>query len=316
MDARRREFLADHVDHAADCFDLSTQSGAMMAISSGVLRGPAARCTYVATVPCDENLTIEPTASYRVELDMFVDELAELDLHFEHLERDCTRAPALTGLWIDGAILAAWNALADTEDRLAILAGRCVFAGQVTANDRARMQRIVHAMTAIAGAPERRVSELAAALERYESRLAPSRLRIDGEGLVLVGWGNEIVVGVASSAGVETIGPQLRTYVRSGYGGRLRLVLVDATIERKHRPHWREPLVELEVGHRRWLTNEAVLPQPVLDVLEHARPTAIVATDDQITTSFAGWLADRARLGAALDFLRTLGSTTDGAPYR
>ena len=57
MDARRREFLADYVDPDEDRFDVPRYGDAMTAVSSGVLRGPAARCTYFTSVPCDESCT-------------------------------------------------------------------------------------------------------------------------------------------------------------------------------------------------------------------------------------------------------------------
>jgi hypothetical protein len=178
------------------------------------------------------------------------------------------------------------------------------------------MQDIVALMTAVAGAPERRIAELAVALERFERLQVPARLRIDGEGLVLARAGIELAVGVARDAGVESAGPQLRTYVRSDYRGTARLAIVDAAADRKHRPRSRGPLVELEAGRRRWSSTEAVLPQPVLDALEHAQPTAVVVAEDQIVTSFAGWVVDPARLGAAVELVRTLASDRGDAPYR
>lgn len=316
MDARKREFLADHIDPDADSFDLSTLGNEMIAISSGVLRGPAARCGYFTAVRCDEYSRLEPDARYRVELDMFVDELATLDLRFEHLERDRRRAPQLSALWLDDEVLSAWKAIAGAGDHLAIDAGRCRFAGQIAADDRPRMASIVRMMTAIAGVPERRAGELATALERFERMSAPARLRVDGEGFALPGSGDDIVVGVACAASIDSAASRLRTCVRARHSGGFRLVIADAAVERKHRPRWPDPQVEVCIGHARWLTSKAELPQPVRDVLARAQPTVLVFVEDQIVMSFAGWVAEASRLGAAVDFLRAFPGTGDGAPYR
>jgi hypothetical protein len=47
-----------------------------------------------------------------------------------------------------------------------------------------------------------------------------------------------------------------------------------------------------------------------------AQLTVLIFVEDQIVMSFAGWVADASRLGAAVDFLRAFPSTGDGAPYR
>jgi hypothetical protein len=315
MDARRRAFLADHVDPDEDRFDVSGSGDAMTAISRGVLRGAAARCTYFTSVPCDEYLRLAPDARYHLELDMFVDELAGLELRFDHLERDRHRAPELSGLWIDDQILTAWRPLAAAGDHLVIQGGRCRFKGEITASHPARMSWIVRMMTAIAAVPERRAGELATVLAQFDLVSAPTRLRIDGEGFALAQSGSEIIVGVSYAPGIDSAGAQLRTYLRANHSGGFQLAIADATLDRKHRPRWRSEL-EIEIGNARWLASETALPQPVRDLLAEARPNVLVATEDQIIASFAGWLTDASRLGAVLAFLRAFSSAGDGGPYR
>jgi hypothetical protein len=316
MDARKREFLTEHIDPDADSFNVSTRGDVMTAISSGVLRGPSARCTYVTAVRCDEYLRIEPNARYRVELDMFVDELALLHVWFERLERDRRGASQLSALWLDDDVMSAWSAIVGTGDQLAIHAGRCRFEGHIAADDHLRMGSIVRMMTTIASVPERRAGELATALGRFERMSAPARLRVDGEGFVLPGSGDDIVVGIAHAPDIDSATSQLRTRVSVSHSGGFRLAIADAAAERRHRPPWPEQLVEVSIEDARWLTSATALPQPVRDVLARAQPTALVFTEDQTVMSFAGWIADASRLGAAVDFLQTFLSAGDGVPYR
>lgn len=186
MDARHPAFLEDLIETGEHRFSVASL-GLLRAegITSGVLLGPALRCQYVTKIECGHDFVTHRFARYRVELDMQVRELAGLDLRLEHFERDSRKDPALSDLWVDDAIIEAWNAHVVEGDRLAIREGNCTFVGQVAAADRTRMRGLVDVMAGLASVPARRAAELRAALSRFELRSGPARLALGGEPFVL-----------------------------------------------------------------------------------------------------------------------------------
>src|ERR1044071_5682443 len=131
MDLQRPPFLAGHTDLDACSYEVSSGE----AIVNGVLRAPAQRCTFIARTPWSD---APATARFRLELDMHVPELAELDVRLEDL-----RETPLTALWIDDDVRAAWNEIVDDDTELALRDGSCVFIGKINAGELRRMTGIV-----------------------------------------------------------------------------------------------------------------------------------------------------------------------------
>lgn len=209
MDARRPAFLEDLIDEREHRFSVASL-GLLRAegITNGVLTGPALPCRYITKIECGHDFVTHRYARYRVELDMVVPELAALDLRLEHFDRDARKDPTLADLWIDDAIVDAWNEHVIEGDRLAIKDGQCAFVGQVAAADRKRMRGLVDVMTGLASIPARRAVELRTALARFDVRSSPTRIALDGEAVVLQ---DNVHVGVRSHA--------LRTYVTAENAG-------------------------------------------------------------------------------------------------
>src|SRR3954447_5371231 len=110
MDARRPAFLTPFVDPEAIQFDASYASDGLQANLVGDLRGPSVRCRYLASARCEEDLTIAAQRRYTLELEMQVEELAELDIDLGR------RSSGVADLWLDSSITQAWHAVdAETE---------------------------------------------------------------------------------------------------------------------------------------------------------------------------------------------------------
>lgn len=209
MDARQPAFLEDLFEPQEHRFSVASL-GLLRAegITNGVLRGPALPCRYITKIECGHDFVTHEYARYRVELDMHVPELVQLDVRLEHFDRDARRDPDLAELWIDETIVDAWNEHVVEGDRLAIKDGNCTFVGQVAAIDRKRMRGLVDVMSGLASIPARRVRQLRDALSRFEVQSSPARLALDGEPIVLH---DNVQIGVRSRG--------LRTYVEAENAG-------------------------------------------------------------------------------------------------
>lgn len=306
MDARRLAFLDGHVDPAVERFDIA----GTRAITNGVLVAPSARCTYIASIECDETLEIRDTALCKLELDMHVAELDGFDLRFDKLDR---AKGELFDYWIDPAITRPWTAVAaNTAARaqLELAHGNCVLSAEIAADDKRRMKRIVDVVTALAAAPVRRATELADALAAMRPR-TPARLRIDGDPVVVRAHGLDIEVGTRRARGLECDTRAIRTVVRARAPVAAPLVVIDKGLERSRWPQQHGQIVEA-YG---WLA-DAWIPDRVLALLPVAAPSTLVATADEVVVVFPGHVPVAARLGAAVELVAALVVEPDTSPYR
>src|SRR5262249_39847134 len=130
MDAFRPRFLEGRVDPAAVRDEVILDRGA---VTNGVLLGPSVKCMYIARVTCGETGIVDAAAPFRVELDMYVAELADLDLRIGQVAKQIDKDD-IVRLWFDDVVIDAWEALVDhvrdhEPGELVIERGACVYAG-------------------------------------------------------------------------------------------------------------------------------------------------------------------------------------------
>jgi hypothetical protein len=309
VDARALPFLDGHVVPELARFEVLGRP--LSAVANGVLRAPAVRCTYIATVACSEELEVEAWARARLELDMHVDELADLDVEFASLDR--VDRDGVVALWLDDAVRAAWDAAAEVDDRpleLHVRAGTCVLVGRVGVADRAGMERVVAVVGALAAAPERRAADLVAGLAGALRAPGPPRLRLDAAGPVAATSGIEVEVSVCLAPGPDCAARAVRTVLRASATDAAPLVVVDPALARGRRPDRHGRLVE--AGG--WLADGPV-PAALHAALDRARPSALVVAADAIRVALPA-AADARQLDAALGVIATAVGDARRSPYR
>ena len=305
MDARRPSFLLPFVDEAA--IELG-YTGFRVALS-GDLRGPAARCQYLAQIDCGENMQVEHAQRYTLQLEMQVEELAALDVDLGK------RSSGVADLWIDAPITQAWRAVdEESECMLTIRRGYAMLDALMFGNAVDSMRRIVDLVIAIAAVPERRAGELAAALSRFSPESRRRRLALDQPAFVVRERGVDVAVTIAHAPGSDSPAAGLRTVLLASRAAADSLVIVDPALDRKHRPR-HATRSSIAIDDRTYLASGA-LPPELAPPIATARPSVVIATEREVIASLTGWVADPGRLEAAVELVSQLAAPDPAAPYR
>jgi hypothetical protein len=212
----------------------------------------------------------------------------------------------LEALWIDADIARHASA---AHASVVIRDGSCTISTTIEGDDHQRMADVVALARALASSPQRRAAELVAALSSHPLRTQPARLTIDGDGVIALVGGVEVIIDVARAAAFD--GDGLRTRVRAMRDDGGELTVVEALRSRSQR--LRRP--NLEPYETEWLA-EGNVPGVVGEQLARIRPTGVFATGPAVTIQFAGFMVDARRLRGAIECIVHLALPQPTPPFR